>query len=113
MTKNDSRTSLKRKNSVKPQPVKNKSKMLVDTENELKRLLKEKQIRYAMKTYKTPAQRDNFSPSKRPSAKSPKKVKEIKKITRNVTNRLYYGVQQQVQKYEEPRILYVEPQLPV
>ena len=42
MVKNDSRTSLKRKTSVKPQLVKNKSKMLIDTENELKRLLKEK-----------------------------------------------------------------------
>jgi len=42
MVKNDSRTSLKRKASVKAQPVKNKSKMLIDTENELKRLLKEK-----------------------------------------------------------------------
>lgn len=72
---------------------------MVETENELKRLLKEKQLRYAKKTYKASAPRDNFSPSRRPSAKSPKKVKEIKKITRNVTNRLYYGLT----KPEEPR----------
>lgn len=79
-----------RKNSS-PKKIINKSELLERTENELKRLLKEKQKRYADQTYQQPKARDNFSPSRKRSTKSPMKVKQIKKVTKQVVNRLYYG----------------------